>query len=197
MFGLDARIALAIFGALSVISGAALYSAIKDARATSAVVELKEIGKAFEAYYLDTGQYPELISPGASTWGGWAFKSSSLIDDDGVKGWNGPYLPYKSYDVYAEHPKYGFVIIGYYENDVWYDFLGSGAWCDNVGEVCSIWVGFQNIKETGLAEDIDHKIDGTNINLPERNGDIRVKDHVVGGYNKMVLMKYMPTKNTN
>lgn len=29
MFGLDARIALAIFGALSVISGAALYSAYK------------------------------------------------------------------------------------------------------------------------------------------------------------------------
>lgn len=30
MFGLDARIALAIFGALSVISGAALYSAIQE-----------------------------------------------------------------------------------------------------------------------------------------------------------------------
>jgi hypothetical protein len=29
MFGLDARIALAIFGALSVISGASLYSEIK------------------------------------------------------------------------------------------------------------------------------------------------------------------------
>tara|TARA_Y100001960_G_scaffold319101_1_gene389950 strand:- start:3597 stop:3728 length:132 start_codon:yes stop_codon:yes gene_type:complete len=33
MFGLDARIALAIFGALSVISGAVLYSAIQDAKA--------------------------------------------------------------------------------------------------------------------------------------------------------------------
>ena len=32
MFGLDARIALAIFGALSVISGAALYSAIKESK---------------------------------------------------------------------------------------------------------------------------------------------------------------------
>lgn len=31
MFGLDARIALVIFGALSVISGAALYSAIGNA----------------------------------------------------------------------------------------------------------------------------------------------------------------------
>ncbi len=39
MFGLDARIALAIFGALSVISGAALYSAIKESRITSLLTE--------------------------------------------------------------------------------------------------------------------------------------------------------------
>ncbi len=35
MFGLDARIALVIFGALSVISGAALYSAIQQAKTTA------------------------------------------------------------------------------------------------------------------------------------------------------------------
>ena len=56
MFGLDVRIALAIFGALSVISGAALYSAIQDAEATAVLTELEEIGKAWEAYYLDTGE---------------------------------------------------------------------------------------------------------------------------------------------
>ena len=37
MFGLDARISLAIFGALSVISGAALYSAIQDSKSVSQV----------------------------------------------------------------------------------------------------------------------------------------------------------------
>lgn len=36
MFGLDARIALAIFGALSVITGAALYSAINKANVIAA-----------------------------------------------------------------------------------------------------------------------------------------------------------------
>tara|TARA_Y100000590_G_scaffold312511_1_gene353198 strand:- start:819 stop:1040 length:222 start_codon:yes stop_codon:yes gene_type:complete len=55
MFGLDARIALAIFGALSVISGAALYSAIQEARVTQLITSLNEIGKAYEAYILDTG----------------------------------------------------------------------------------------------------------------------------------------------
>lgn len=34
IFGLDARIALAILGALYVISGAALYSAIQESKTT-------------------------------------------------------------------------------------------------------------------------------------------------------------------
>ena len=46
MFGLNARIALAIFGALSVISGAALYSAIQQSKAISVLTTAKEIGKA-------------------------------------------------------------------------------------------------------------------------------------------------------
>ena len=55
MFGLDARIALAIFGALSVISGAALYSAIQSAKAEQYRQYFVELVKASEAYYLDTG----------------------------------------------------------------------------------------------------------------------------------------------
>ncbi|HAG52695.1 MAG TPA: hypothetical protein DCL21_02800 [Alphaproteobacteria bacterium] len=65
MFGLDARIALAIFGALSVISGAALYSAIQNAKAISLLTELQEVGKATESYYLDTGSYPPKRTPAA------------------------------------------------------------------------------------------------------------------------------------
>tara|TARA_Y100001960_G_C14595815_1_gene788039 strand:- start:886 stop:1026 length:141 start_codon:yes stop_codon:yes gene_type:complete len=41
MFGIDARIALAIFGALSAISGAALYSAIQQSKVTVLVTELE------------------------------------------------------------------------------------------------------------------------------------------------------------
>tara|TARA_Y100001960_G_scaffold333703_1_gene440401 strand:+ start:58 stop:294 length:237 start_codon:yes stop_codon:yes gene_type:complete len=55
MFGLDARIALAIFGTLSVISGAALYSAIQDAKAMALLTEMREVTKAWEQFYLDTG----------------------------------------------------------------------------------------------------------------------------------------------
>ena len=55
MFGLYARIALAIFGALSVISGAALYSAIQDYKITATVAQFEEFAKATDAYLLDTG----------------------------------------------------------------------------------------------------------------------------------------------
>ncbi len=86
MFGLDARIALAIFGALSVISGAALYSAIQEAKVTSYITQLNELGKAWEQYYLDTGTYvPRQDASHAA--------SVNLVKNAAsVIGWNGPYV---------------------------------------------------------------------------------------------------------
>jgi type II secretory pathway pseudopilin PulG len=89
MFGLDARIALVIFGALSVISGAALFSAIENAKFTAAATQASEIEKAFESYYLDTGSYPTNIHSDAS----FNFYSmKDLVTDPGVSGWKGPYI---------------------------------------------------------------------------------------------------------
>jgi type II secretory pathway pseudopilin PulG len=87
MFGLDARIALAIFGALSVISGAALYSAIKEAKTTKTLVFLEEYSKATIQYYLDTGQ----ILPNQSNSN--SFMEGNLFNNyEGVNNWNGPYF---------------------------------------------------------------------------------------------------------
>jgi type II secretory pathway pseudopilin PulG len=88
MFGLDARIALAIFGALSVISGAALYSAIQSAKAESARQVFNEMVKASEAYYLDNGT-PLPQKSGSP---------SSLVTNDlrknreSLSTWGGPYI---------------------------------------------------------------------------------------------------------
>ena len=86
MFGLDARIALAIFGALSVISGAALYSAIEKARSTSLHQSLVEIAKASEQYLLDTRRnIPEQDAT--------SLKANLIINNvDNIKNWNGPYF---------------------------------------------------------------------------------------------------------
>tara|TARA_Y100001960_G_scaffold333783_1_gene440937 strand:+ start:175 stop:765 length:591 start_codon:yes stop_codon:yes gene_type:complete len=103
MFGLDARIALAIFGALSVISGAALYSAIQDAKATAMYQEIVELEKAIESLYLDLGYVP--ISSSTN-----AFDARYLHTNPGnLSNWSGPYFP--------GDPKYNndsFVAIGSY-----------------------------------------------------------------------------------
>ena len=90
MFGLDARIALAIFGALSVISGAALYSAIQNSKAVSTLTEMREVIKAWESYLLDTGSDMALDTSDSLSH---HRDASDLVVDPGVAGWNGPYLP--------------------------------------------------------------------------------------------------------
>lgn len=88
MFGLDARIALAIFGALSVISGAALYSSIKKSDAVRMATEIAEVRKAVEHYMLDTGLYlttPAITSSNISI--GNLYKNY-----DSLPTWDGPYI---------------------------------------------------------------------------------------------------------
>lgn len=60
MFGLDARIALAIFGALSIITGASLYSVLNKTKAKTVLTDLENIGKAFEQYFIDVRKLPTL-----------------------------------------------------------------------------------------------------------------------------------------
>lgn len=57
-FGLDARIALSIFAVLTVIAGVLFHSALLRAKAVANIVEMNEIGKAFEQYVCDTGVFP-------------------------------------------------------------------------------------------------------------------------------------------
>jgi type II secretory pathway pseudopilin PulG len=101
MFGLDARIALAIFGALSVISGAALYSAIKDAKATAQLTQLREIVKASEAYYLDNGK-------NVANSNNYSVYSADLVTNrENLNTWKGPYLSYTRYNDYSINSNLG------------------------------------------------------------------------------------------
>lgn len=86
MFGLDARIALAIFGALSVISGAALYSAIESAQLERIRQYYVEIVKATEHYYLENGQM--LSQSDADD----VRISGLVVNVDSLPTWNGPYI---------------------------------------------------------------------------------------------------------
>ncbi len=86
MFGLDARIALAIFGALSVISGASLYSAIEAAQLERIRQYYVEVIKASEQYYLENGQ---MLSQSDAD----DIRISGLVSNvDSLDTWNGPYI---------------------------------------------------------------------------------------------------------
>jgi hypothetical protein len=160
MFGLDARIALAIFGALSVISGAALYSAIQDSKVTSYYTDLIEVGKAWEAYLLDTGKDLPLDNQHRDL--------SYLVENkDSDLNWKGPYLPYTvSGSKYLLHPglqklirlpstpnhEWGF---GHATNVNWF-----ATRCDNSAVPCYLSIQVYGIEES-LFNALDAKIDNS------------------------------------
>jgi type II secretory pathway pseudopilin PulG len=155
MFGLDARIALAIFGALSVISGASLFSAIQKSKVTQTIAQMKEVEKAVSQQYLDTGSHMDLAGPHK-------FEIDDLFVDNSKAGWAGPYLSFE-YEVPSKFfylNSYGTVSL--WANESWglnsTVAPGEDIYCD-AGEACSVWIGLYSVKKE-IAEAIDKEVDG-------------------------------------
>jgi len=96
MFGLDARVALAIFGALSIITGAALYNALQHIKTVKYHQFFNEIVKASEAYYLDNGKPLSQYSCDPSILNG----SDLLVNKENLLTWKGPYVDFLGEDGY-------------------------------------------------------------------------------------------------
>jgi type II secretory pathway pseudopilin PulG len=157
MFGLDARIALAIFGALSVISGAALYSAIQQSKLTSFYTQVQEVFKAADQYYLDIGtpiQNNELCE--------------LVTDSKSLSSWNGPYLSGFTLSGCAiqspSHPYLSFIISNKLSNVDWpADQSGWGVSCSS-GNPCYQWVRYGTSKTTEIESffnQLDAMVDGS------------------------------------
>jgi type II secretory pathway pseudopilin PulG len=156
MFGLDARIALAIFGALSVISGAALYSAIQQSRVTATITEVSEITKAIEQYILDTGE--DLDVSVATTLAYGELMASSKV------GWKGPYLSYEEYqptlgnNTHFAHTEFDRIAVDLRVSPE--DGFNECSDASNVGKACYYWV-FLGLVDSELKKAIDLQVDGT------------------------------------
>ena len=187
MFGLDARIALAIFGALSVISGAALYSAIKQARAISYLTEMQEFAKAWEAFYLDTGVefIPAVAGPTNANY--YVMTGANLeTKPSGVNNWNGPYASYLNSHGQNRH------ILKLSPSVTWPDSGATDGWQDGIcttGRDCAlwtrVWAGAAGVDES-LAQAIDEYVDEGD---GKSAGDFRWDD----GYS----YKFASVKNPN
>jgi type II secretory pathway pseudopilin PulG len=193
MFGLDARIALAIFGALSVISGAALYSAIQDAKATALLTSMQEVGKAWEQYLLDTGSPLTRVTTGSGS-DNYKYIIRDLVEDSGVTGWKGPYLSTtaKSDNTLAFDPYYGYQIILSRADISWGSLWANDGECV-AGTQCHAWVYLVGLQDTELAKKIDAKVDGT-VDL--ENGNFRAFDSNAPYYARYIL-KLAPVTNPN
>tara|TARA_Y100001960_G_scaffold317499_1_gene385909 strand:+ start:2229 stop:2861 length:633 start_codon:yes stop_codon:yes gene_type:complete len=198
MFGLDARIALAIFGALSVISGAALYSAIKAAKVEQVRQFFVETVKASEQYYLDLGT--PLSQNNANN-----LNTVNLATNfDNLDGWNGPYLSYKSIISY-----YGikfnflntlssnlFMEIYLHKSSDWASLSAYDSCVVNDSD-CAEYIRIQQAAATekdenmlkALFADLDEAIDGGDGEL---KGLVRVLDGA--SYNYSIWYKGIPRK---
>ena len=182
MFGLDARIALAIFGALSVISGAALYSANQEAKLVSLSVKMNELVKAIEAYMLDTGQ--DLPQTGT------IFDVNALVTNPTVDGWNGPYVSYQvgttfdsGVDGLLDSDNHSFIIRAI--NESW--STESSITACSAGNLCNLWINARKVP-VNIANAYDLKIDGTaNVN----EGSIRTRNSSDSNY-VYLYQKYNP-----
>tara|TARA_Y100001960_G_C14778551_1_gene884927 strand:+ start:4486 stop:5061 length:576 start_codon:yes stop_codon:yes gene_type:complete len=155
MFGLDARIALAIFGALSVISGAALYSAIQQAKVTALLTEMDEYGKAYYAYALDTGSDLPMAPEGTQR-----FDARELVSSS-ASGWSGPYLSLEKTATpflgRLDHPVYGHMEYRAAKND---DFLVNDfVHCDSA-DPCYVWVEVRDVPKN-IIDGLDATVDGS------------------------------------
>ena len=162
MFGLDARIALAIFGALSVISGAALYSAIQQAKITAIITEANELGKAITQYYLDTGSLPPHSSSNSSRdLSGAALKAAP----SGVSGWNGPYYPFTtaSSEIFKSSQGYN-ITIPYREDATWAS--SSAGTCRTTSASCYVYI-WMNIADASIKQALEEEIDGNKTTAAE------------------------------
>ncbi|HAG53242.1 MAG TPA: hypothetical protein DCL21_05605 [Alphaproteobacteria bacterium] len=175
MFGLDARIALVIFGALSMISGAALYSAIQEAKIARVVAQINEMDKALSAYHMDTGHAIPKIPTITDR-----LDLRELITST-ESGWKGPYFPFATTG-YNLAPNYGGAIsVSYGLKD---STNTTRASCTNIeSDTCGYWFEWYSL-EDDIEDQIDILIDGSS---DPQNGNVRICD-ACGGDGVMLVL---------
>lgn len=136
MFGLDARIALAIFGILSVVAGVTAVNVLSQAGTTALITEFNNIKKAYQEFHLATGDHTT--------------RFMDLIDSQSdIIGWNGPYLDLLS-DKSRTYGVYSFV-------EGRQDVAGVPP-VECSGGICGIWLKLTKVKDS-TAADADKSLD--------------------------------------
>ncbi len=136
MFGLDARIALAIFGVLSIVGGYAMGNMFAEAKITQLSAEMSNLKKAYQEFYLSTGEHTN--------------RFMDLIRNDyDVVGWSGPYT-----DLLSDKSRtYGIYSIAEGRQDV-----AGVPPVECTGGICSMWLKLTKVNDS-VAGSLDKVLD--------------------------------------
>ncbi len=144
MFGLDARIALAIFGLLSVVAGVAAINIFGQASTTALATELTNIKKAYTEFKMATNED--------------TLKFTDLLNNDtGFSGWNGPYIDGMLTDKSRLYGTYSF-----FEGRQ--DVPGVPPVECSGGGICSVWLKLTKVKDS-LAKELHKTMNGGDTNM--------------------------------
>ncbi|HEX2859643.1 MAG TPA: hypothetical protein VHP58_05560 [Alphaproteobacteria bacterium] len=167
LFGLDARIALAIFAVLAVVVGYLAFGRIQVARQAALLAQLQDIENALAAYQTDMGTFFLFTlnkEPGDndSTLDITALWDKNMVKPGFRRHWNGPYLHRTS----REMPGYGRLSVFYATGDR-KDYCSTTSDCFVWLSVSSTpqkaWVQTNHIVDEGNGA--ENEIDGQQISL--------------------------------
>ncbi|MDD9912009.1 MAG: hypothetical protein OXR68_07560 [Alphaproteobacteria bacterium] len=155
MFGLDARIALAIFGVLSVVGGYSATTMFREAQITQLATELTNLKKAYQEFHLSTGDHTT--------------RFMDLIKNDyDIIGWQGPYT-----DLLSDKSRIYDGVYSFMEGRQ--DVAGVPP-VECTGGICSIWLKLTGVKDS-VAADLDKRMDAE----PSPNGGVLRIEYQQGG----------------
>lgn len=162
MFGLDARIALAIFGIIAVIAGMAVVVNRDTTNAKALATELTETGQAIEVMHTDIKEdvFEALLVPSAKNAFQALFDNDVLTENDNIRAhWNGPYIKFTS----TLNPKYGDMTIEKHAGDHTQPCVQTST--------CYLFITYSSVKPSIIAE-VNLALDGDEQN-PSTDGRVQ------------------------
>lgn len=162
IFGLDARITLAIFSSLSVLAGYTITTNMDYITGGALTDELHNISNAIDGYHHDLKQdiYKTLVSPTSENAIGALYDNEFVSPGKFRARWIGPYMEYRS----TTHPKYGEMTIEK-RTEKFKDQ------CQGTSSICYLYVSFEHVP-IGTLEKVNEDYDGEEV-APELEGRVQ------------------------
>ena len=135
LFGMDARVAIALFTVIASTAGALSYGKVNKARTSALIKEVQSVEEAFMQLQMDMNTFLPfaLVSSGSDE------SFSSLWEMTTVKPglhkyWNGPYFS----DPSLKHKNYGYWGISYGQKDF-------SPCTENYADNCYLWITLEGV----------------------------------------------------